>query len=69
MIPPATLPGMPNSSLYLEFDNAKPVAIAKLWPSWASIYPALQPDRWYRVLDVSQDEHGVFGDGLHVARN
>jgi len=53
---------MPESSLYLEFADAKAVACARLWPSWASNYPALQPERWYRVWDVGQDAHGVFLD-------
>ena len=59
---------MPDSSLFLEFDTANPVAIAKLWPSWTSLYPALLAGRWYRVLDVGQDEHGMFIDAHHRPR-
>ena len=29
---------------------------------WAKHYPALRPDRWYRVWDMGQDTHGVFLD-------
>ncbi len=50
------------SSIYQEFENAKAVARARLWPSWARLYPALQPRRWYRVWDIGQDAHGVFLD-------
>jgi len=63
---------MPDSSLYLEFDNPTAVARARLWPSWARLYPALRPDRWYRVWDVGQDAHGVFlgaGRPLYVTRS
>ena len=34
----------PASSLYDEFANAKPVARARLWPSWSNHYPALRPE-------------------------
>ncbi len=53
---------MSNGSLYQEFANAKAVARARLWPSWARLYPSLRPDRWYRVWDVGQTEFGVFLD-------
>ena len=53
---------MPDTSLYLEFANATAVARARLWPSWARLYPALERDRWYRVWDVGQDEHGAYLD-------
>ncbi len=53
---------MPNGSLHLEFANATAVARARLWPSWARIYPGLQRGRWYRVWDVGQDAHGMFLD-------
>ncbi len=69
---PPTLLVMPDSSLYLEFDNPTAVARARLWPSWARLYPALRPDRWYRVWDVGQDAHGVFlgaGRPLYVTRS
>ncbi len=62
---------MSDSSLYLEFANASAVARARLWPSWARLYPALRPDRWYRVWDVGQDAHGVFLDAgrpRHITR-
>lgn len=62
LTPPATLGLCPDSSLYLEFPGAKPVARARLWPSWARLYPALERGRWYRVWDVGQDTHGVFLD-------
>ena len=51
-----------SSSIHLEFDSASGVARARLWPSWTRLYPALLPDRWYRVWDVGQDEYGVFLD-------
>jgi len=60
---------MPESSLYLEFADAKAVACARLWPPWASHYPGLRPDRWYRVWDVGQDAHGVFLDVGAVVSN
>jgi len=63
---------MSHGSLYHEFDNAKAVARARVWPSWARIYPALRPDRWYRVWDVGQDAHGVFidaGQPRYVSRD
>ncbi len=53
---------MSNGSLFLEFDNATAVARARVWPSWARIYPALERGRWYRVFSTGQDQHGVFID-------
>ena len=49
-----------SPSIYQEFENAKAVARARLWPSWSRYYPALRPDRWYPMWDVGQDSHGVF---------
>ncbi len=63
---------MPDSSLYVEFANTTAVARARLWPSWASLYPGLRPNRWYRVWDVRQDAHGVFIDAgrpMYVSRD
>ncbi len=53
---------MSHGSLYFEFDNATAVARARLWPSWARLYPALERGRWYRVWDVGQDADGMFLD-------
>ncbi len=72
LMPPATLLVMPYSSLYLEFDNPTAVARARLWPSWARLYPSLHPDRWYRVWGVGQDAGGMFLDAgrpLHAFRD
>ena len=55
----ATLPAMPDSPLYPEFANAKAVARARLWPSWARLYPTLRPDRWYRVWYIRQTASGM----------
>ncbi len=63
---------MSNGSLFLEFDKATAVGRARLRPSWARLYPALERGRWYKVLDVGQTEFGVFidaGQPRYVSRS